>query len=73
MKIKPILFKIKAMVTVISLLLCWAGYALAVAINKPVRAFVIGLISGIITSIIIGGAAIIVALLSDGNEDEDGE
>lgn len=72
MKIKSILFKIKAMVTVISLLLCWAGYALAIAINKPVGAFVIGLISGIIASIIIGGAAIIVALLSD-DEDEDGE
>lgn len=72
MKIKSILSKIKVMVMAISLLLCWAGYLLARAINKPMEAFVIGLLSGIIASIIIGGAAIIVAVLSDG-DDEDGE
>lgn len=72
MKIKSILFKVKVMVMAISLLLCWAGYLLAKAIDGTVEAFVIGLILGMITTIIIGGAAIIDAVLSDG-DDEDGE
>lgn len=72
MKIKSILFKIKAMVSTITILLCWAGYLLAKAIDGTVEAFVIGLILGMITTIIIGGTAIIAAVLSDG-DDEDGE
>lgn len=72
MKIKSILFKIKAMVSTITILLCWAGYLLAKPIDGTVEAFVIGLILGMITTIIIGGTAIIVAVLSDG-DDEDGE
>lgn len=72
MKIKSILFKIKAMVSAITILLCWAGYLLAKAIDGTVEAFVIGLILGMITTIIIGGTTIIAAVLSDG-DDEDGE
>lgn len=73
MKIKQILFTAKATVTIISILLCWAGYLLTSAIDGTAEAFLIGRILVAIITIIVGDKVMTAAILNDGNDDEDGE